>query len=225
MRRAVFFVLALLPALAFAQDHRWELTPTVGYRWGGTVSLYAAAYDPEPRLYEVDLEKGGEVGLRLGLLVSRSFELELMYSRHFSELKDQDGLFGEEPGSTTPPGATETLSTDVATWQLGLVWHLLSGDTRPYLVLAAGQSSISSDTPLPDETATTYGLGVGVKVDMSSRLGMLFELRYNRSDTDADNTVLVEWEHRDCVGTCRYTYGYDADFDQVSLVAGLMIKF
>jgi hypothetical protein len=148
-----------------------------------------------------------------------------MYSHQFSELKDKDGLFGEEPGGTTPEGATGTLSTDVATWQLGLIWHLLRGDTRPYLVAAAGQSTVSSDTPLPDETATTYGLGAGVKIAMSSRLGMLFELRYNISDTDADNTRLVEWEHRDCVGTCQYTYGYDADFEQVSLLAGLIVKF
>lgn len=225
MRRAIFFVLVLVPSVTLAQDHRLELTPTVGYRWGGTVIIDADAYLPEPRLFEVELATGGEVGLRLAFLVSRSLGLELMYSYRFSELRDKNGLFGEEPGGTTPIGAAEPLSTDVATWQLGLVWHVFTGPTRPYFVLAAGQSSITSDTPLPDETALTYGLGAGVKLDMSSRLGMLFELRYNRSNTDADNTRVVEWEHRDCEGTCRYIYGYDSSFEQLSLVAGLVVKF
>ncbi len=228
MRRPIFlilFVLVWLPAETFAQDHRWELTPTLGYRWGGTITVDADAYEPAPRLVEINLETGGEFGLRLGVLLSRSFELELMYSFQSAELKDKDGLFGEEPGGTTPEGVTGTLDTDVATWQLGLTWHILTGSTRPFLTLAAGESSITSDTPLPDETALTYGLGAGVKIAMSSRLGMLFEVRYNRSDTDADNTRLVEWEHRDCEGTCRYLYGYGADFDQVSLVAGLIIMF
>jgi hypothetical protein len=148
-----------------------------------------------------------------------------MYSHQFSELRDKDGLFGEEPGSTTPIGVSDTLSTDVSTWQLGLTWHILKGSARPFITVAAGQSSITSDTPLPDETAVTYGLGAGVKVDMSSRLGFLVEVRYNRSDTDTDNTELVEWEHRDCEGTCEYTYGYENPFDQVSLVAGLIIMF
>ncbi len=225
MRRAIIFVMVLAPAVAFAQNHRLELTPTVGYRWGGTTTLYADAYLPEPRLFNVDLDTAGEVGLRLGVLLTRSFGLELMYSQQFSELRDKDGLFGEEPGSTTPAGVTGTLSTDVATWQLGLTWHILKGSMRPYITVAAGQSKITSDTPLPDETAVTYGLAGGVKVDMSSRLGILVELRYNRSDTDTDNTELVEWEHRDCEGTCQYLYGYENPFDQVSLVAGLIIMF
>lgn len=223
MRRAILFVLVLAPTMAFAQDHRWELTPTVGFRWGGTILLEENAY--QPGLYRVDLANGGDFGLRFGFLMTKRFGLELMYSKEFTELKDKQGLFGEEPGSTTPPGATGTLNTDVSTWELGLTWHILTGKTRPYLVLGVGQSTISSETPLPEETALTVGLGAGVKIEMSSHFGLLFELRYNRSDTDPENTVLVEWEHRDCDGTCQYTYGYDDTFSQTSLAAGLIIAF
>lgn len=225
MRRAILFVLVLVPAMAFAQDHRWELTPTVGFRWGGTVLLEAETNVITTGLHKIDLANGGDFGLRLGFLMTKSLGLELMYSKELTEFKDKQGLFGEVPGSTTPPGATGTLNTEVAMWQLGLTWHLLQGKTRPYLVFAGGQTTIQSESPLPNETAVTFALGAGVKIELSSTLGLLFELRYSRSDTDTDNTVLVEWEHIDCPETCRYIYGYDDTFSQTSLAAGLIIAF
>lgn len=223
MRRVILFVLVFAPAVALAQDHRWELTPTVGYRWGGTILLDENAY--QPGLYEVPFANNGEFGLRFGWLMSRSLELELMYSKQLTEFKDNKGLFGEVPGGFIPEEAMGPLDSDVATWQVGLVWHILTGSTRPFLVFGVGQSTITSVTPLPDETALTLGLGAGVKIDLSGTLGLLFELRYMRSDTDEGNTALLEWEHRDCVGTCQYIYGYDSSFSQTSLAAGLIIAF
>lgn len=223
MRRVLLFVLVFAPAVVFAQEHRWELTPTVGFRWGGTILLEENAY--QPGLYEVPLANNGEFGLRFGWLMSQSLELELMYSKQLTELKDNQGLFGEVPGGFIPEDAIGSLDTDVATWQLGLVWHILTGSTRPYLVFGAGQSTITSNTPLPDETALTLGLGAGVKIELSNTLGLMFELRYFRSDTDEGNTALLEWEHRDCEGTCQYLYGYDSSFSQTSLAAGLIIAF
>lgn len=226
MRRVILFVLMLAPAVAFAQDHRWELTPTVGLRWGGNLLLDENAYYTYlPGLYEVPLANNGEFGLRFGWLMSKSLELELMYSKQLTEFKDNHGLFGEVPGGFMPEDAMGPLDTDVATWQLGLVWHILTGHTRPYLVFGVGQSTITSVTPLPDETALTLGLGAGVKIDLSETLGLLFELRVMRSDTDEGNTVLLEWEYRDCVGTCQYTYGYGDTFSQGSLAVGLIIAF
>jgi hypothetical protein len=225
MRRVFLFVLVLVPTMAAAQDHRWELTPTVGFRWGGTILIDAETNVISTGLHRVDLANGGEYGLRLGFLLSESLGLELMYSKELTEFKDKQGLFGEEPGSTTPPGATGTLNTDVENWQLGLTWTILKGSTRPYLVFAGGQTTITSETPLPKETAFTLALGAGVKVDLSKSLGLLFEVRHSRSDTDQDNTVTVEWEHIDCPQTCRYTYGYDDTFSQTSLTAGLIVEF
>lgn len=223
MRRLVFFMLLIAPVAAMAQEHRFELTPTVGYRWGGSVVLEENAF--QPGVYDVDLATNGELGLRLGYLLTPALGLELMFSWQDTELKDNHGFFGEEPGGLTPAEATGVLDTDVMTWQLGLVWHFMDGPTRPFVLIAAGQSMIDSKTPLPDETALTYGLGVGVKIELSSRLGLLLEARFNRGETDEDNSALVEWEHRDCVGTCSYTYRYDNSFSQGSLVAGLVIAF
>ncbi len=223
MRRLMFFLVFIAPVAALAQEHRFELTPTVGYRWGGSVVLEENAF--QPGVYDVDLATNGELGLRLGYLLTPALGLELMFSWQDTELKDNHGFFGEEPGGTVPAEATGVLDTDVMTWQLGLVWHFMDGPTRPFVLIAAGQSMIDSKTPLPDETAFTYGLGAGVKIELSSRLGLLFEARFNRGETDEDNSALVEWEHRDCVGTCSYTYRYDTSFSQGSLVAGLIIAF
>ncbi len=223
MRRLIFFVLLIFPVAVSAQEHRFELTPTIGYRFGGSMILEENAF--EPGVYEVDFATNGELGLRLGYLMTPALELELMFSRQYTEFKDNQGLFGEDPGGFIPVEATNYLDVDVTTWQLGLVWHLLQGPTRPYLLVAVGQSNIHSVTILPDETALVYGLGAGVKLEFNARLGLLLEARFNWGDTDPNNSAVLEWEHRDCVGTCSYTYRYDDAFDQASLVAGLIIKF
>jgi len=223
MRRLVFFIVLMVSVMASAQEGRFELTPTVGYRWGGSVVVEENAF--KPGVYDVDLATNGELGFRLGFLMTPALELELMFSWQDTELKDNKGLFGEDPAGFIPAEAAGVLDTDVTTWQLGLVWHLMDGPTRPYVLIAAGQSKIDSKTPLPDETALTYGLGVGVKMELSSRLGFLLEARFNRTDTDEGNSALLEWEHRDCTGTCSYVYRYDDSLSQGSLVAGLIISF
>ena len=225
MRRLVLFVLVLAPVMVHAQDHRWELTPTVGWRMSGAIIIDAETNVITTGRHEVDFASGGEYGLRVGFLMSKSLGLEFMFSKQLSEFKDNQGLFGEEPGGTTPPGATGTLNTDVVNWQLGLTWELLHGNTRPYLVFAGGQTTIQTEAPLPEDTVLTLAIGAGVKVRMSDRLGLLFELRYSRSDTDDEKSAVVEWEHIDCPETCRYTYRYDETFEQTSLVAGLIVKF
>jgi hypothetical protein len=223
MRRVILFVLLIIPVVASAQEYRFELTPTLGYRFGGSMVIEENAF--KPGIYEVDFATNGEWGLRLGYFMTPALELELMFSRQYTELKDNQGLFGEDPGGFIPVESTKALDTDVSTWQLGLVWHLMQGPTRPYVLVAAGQSKITSSTLLPDETAVVYGLGVGVKLDFTARFGLLIEGRYNWGDTDESNSASQEWEHRDCVGTCSYVYRYGDSFEQASLVAGLIINF
>jgi opacity protein-like surface antigen len=223
MRRLVVLVTLVLPAMAAAQEHRWELTPTVGTRWGGSIVLEEEAY--KPGTYEVNFSNGGEFGLRLGYNLNPSFEIEAMISHQVTELRDNQGLFGEEPGGFYPQDVTGPLDTDVTSWQVGLLWHFMEGSTRPYLVVAAGQTRIDSDTPLPSDTAFSYGLGAGVKFDMSERLGLLIEARYIRTETDPDVSAAIEWESRDCVGVCRYDYRYDDSMSQTSLAVGLIIGF
>jgi opacity protein-like surface antigen len=223
MRTLIVLVALAVPMVASAQEHRWELTPTVGTRWGGSVVLEEDAY--KPGSYDVNFSNGGEFGLRLGYHLTPAFQLEVMVSHQTTEFRDNQGLFGEEPGGFLPQDVTGALDLEVTTWQVGLLWHLMEGSTRPYLVVAAGQSAIDSETPLPSDTALTFGLGAGVKFDLSDRLGLLLEARYNRSETDPDASATIQWEHRDCVGLCSYEYRYDDSMSQTSLVAGLVIGF
>ena len=45
MRRLIVLVVVLFPALSMAQHSRFELTPTVGYRWGGGIDVYERALE------------------------------------------------------------------------------------------------------------------------------------------------------------------------------------
>ena len=225
MRRlaAVLFVLFGCVAAAGAQDHRFELTPTVGYRWGGSIVIDEDAL--EHRRFDVDLTGEAALGLRFGVLVSRSLEIELMTSYEQAELKDDQGLFGEEPGWVYPPNATGQVDVNLFTWQVGLVWHLMQGNTRPYLVVAAGQTKISPRFPLPDDTVLSLGLGGGVKTRLNDTLGLQFELRYIRNDTSPSVLTVEQLDHQDCTGSCTYTWRYDDGLDQFELGLGLVIRF
>ncbi len=216
-------VLAGIALPAAAQQQRFELTPTVGYRWGGGIVIDEDAL--KHGRFDVDMTGEASLGLKFGFFVSRNFELELMAAFQQAELKDDQGLFGEDPGWVYPPGATGQLDVDVFTWQVGLLWHLLPGDTRPYLLVAAGQSRIDPRFPLPDDTVLSLGLGGGVKTRLSDRLGLRFELRYIRNDTSPSVLTVQQLEHRDCTGSCTYTWRYDDTLDQFELSLGLIVRF
>ncbi len=225
MRRPGILILVLcsVAVTAAGQDHRFELTPTVGYRWGGNIVIDEDAL--RHGSFDVDLTGEAALGLRFGVFVSRSLELELMTSHVQSELKDDQGLFGEDPGWVYPPGATGQLDVNLFTWQVGLLWHLGSGTTRPYLLVAAGQTKVSPKTPLPDDTVLSLGLGGGVKTRLNDSLGLQFELRYMRNDTSPSVLTVEQLEHRDCTGTCTYTWRYDDTLSQMELSIGLVIAF
>ncbi len=218
MRKAAFLLfLLLLPTSLFAQytrgrgryrdtprDNAVELTPFLGYRYGGT--LYADQSD----LFrdDVDLKSSADVGAFLGLpLGDTGMKIELLVSHQQTELEPGGGLFNPN----NPVG-----DIDVTYYQAGvLVPFARSRNATPFVSIAAGIANLDPKFGGVDsENRFSASAGIGVKVPFSPNIGLRLEARgYYTSTSNYDNCTV-----------CRY-YDTNRDLYQGETNLGLVISF
>ncbi|KAB2951322.1 MAG: porin family protein [Thermoanaerobaculia bacterium] len=169
MRRialAALTVALLAPAAASAQGaYRFELTPQVGYRWGGEIS------GDSTELFDADLkiDEGEAFGLTLDIPLSRNLQLELLASQQQTQFTFDEGLFG---------GTFDVADVDVNYYHVGLLFQGGSGEINPFFVASAGITRLDPDVPGADtEDRFSLSLGGGVKVFFNEHVGMRFEGR------------------------------------------------
>lgn len=223
MRRLFTLLLVLTPALTSAQGFRFELTPTVGYRWGGSIEIEERAF--RYSFFDVGVDGSGTYGLRLDIPVSEKFQFELMTSRQDSQLDDGQGLFGEIPSAFVPAGKLNLLAMDLTHYHAGFLWQLGRADFRPFIVMSAGVTHVEPHVALSDDQAFSASIGTGLKMKISDRLGLLFEGRLFWVDTDEEESAVQLIDHKDCTGDCTYTYSYLNDFYQTAVTVGLVFAF
>lgn len=220
MRKYTFLiVLLLLPTSLFAQTDRddwrggrysdtpsvdaFELTPFVGYRWGGTIFADQTFIFGE----DVDVAPSANFGVNLGVpLGDTGLKLELMANRQSSELETGSGLF--EPGD-------EIADIDVTYLHAGLqIPFARSRNAVPYAVVSAGLANLDPKLAgVSSESRFSASAGIGVKVPVSNFLSLRFEGRgyYTSLEDDSDCTI------------CDYYY--NEDFYQGEVNAGLVFSF
>jgi len=224
MRRLVTVgVVLLAPALCMAQMPKYELSAMLGSRWGGSIFVDDQAF--QHREVKVDINDEGAYGLRFGVALAPYLQFELMVNRQDTTLKDESGLFGEEPGGFIPPGETGILDLDLTYYHGGLLWQWVHGDYRWYTVASVGVTHITPSSPLPADTRLSGSLGGGLKLDLSDRLALRFEGRYYLTLTDEGSQATQYFEHQDCEITCYYTWRYDERIVQTELSLGIVLKF
>lgn len=202
-------LVGLLPVAGFAQDgYRYELTPTLSYRFGGSLD------GREAELFDADLETddGAAFGVTFDIPLSRHVQLELLASRQSTDLRFERGLFGVG-GSVA--------DVDVTYYHVGVLWQW--GDTRvsPFVVASAGVANLDPDLPgASSEDRFSISVGGGVKVFLSENVGLRFEGRGFVSDVDGGG----DGRRHD-----RYCYDYDGcyddDFSQGQASVGLIFTW
>ncbi|MCU0224851.1 MAG: hypothetical protein MUF27_12465 [Acidobacteria bacterium] len=165
----VFTLLALgaaeaaLPALAGG----WELTPILGYRYGGS------ARETESGT-EANIQGSVVYGLILNLKAREDGQFEFLYTHQGTELDLKDGYvpFYEEPVQIDPGLAIDTLQFG------GLLFLSPNPRSRPYIVMTLGASLISPEDPdLDGGTYFSGSFGGGWKLYPSKNVGVRLELR------------------------------------------------
>jgi hypothetical protein len=167
MRPTAFaLALAALAAPALADGaYRFEITPQIQYRFGGTLS----GEDNAIADVDLDVNDGEGYGVTFDIPLSRSMQLELLASRQSTELRFDEGLFG---------GNFDVADIDLSYYHAGILFQ--GGDQRvnPFFVASAGATVLSPDVPGADtETRFSVSIGGGVKVFFNEHVGMRFEGR------------------------------------------------
>jgi opacity protein-like surface antigen len=223
MRKLPFLLLLILiPTTLFAQeggDDTWrrrpadrryetrrntfELTPFVGYRWGGTI------FADQTFIFnrDVDVASSANFGVNFALpLGDTGMKLELMANRQSSELETESGLFEPNNG---------VADIDVTYLHAGLqIPFASSRNATPYVVVSAGLANLDPQiSNVSAENRFSASAGVGVKIPMSDVLSIRLEGRGYYTALEDDNNCTV----------CEYFY--NKDFYQGEVNMGLAFSF
>jgi hypothetical protein len=221
MRKFVFVLLLLIvPASLFAQgwrdrgprdryryfnDNTFEVTPFVGYTWGGTV------YSGQTSLFnqDADVASSANFGINLGIPIRPDgMKVELMIDHQSTDFTNGNG------GGLFDP-SHRLGNFDITYYHAGiLVPFNQSYAATPYFIGSAGVATL--DPRRSDVTTATRfsaSAGVGVKVPIQSHAGIRGEIRGFYTSLPNDTTCRL----------CNYTYNRDLFQGQANL--GLYFKF
>lgn len=146
---------------ASAQTHKVELTPFVGYMFGGEVNVWNGS---------MSVKDDMNYGLVLDFVLNRNTELEASYTRMDTELVYDEWQVGKRPIYTT----------SVNVWQFGGQYRFNPTETvRPFVSGTLGFTyygvgdQLDADAPqLSSETFFSMVFGGGVKIFPSERIGI-----------------------------------------------------
>ncbi len=213
-RKLIALLVALLaPAAAFAGGSggstSFELTPTVSYNFGGTISAENSTLSN----FDLDAKDGEAFGITFDIPLAPWVQLELLASRQQTELEYDAGLFGGNLGLA---------DLEVSYYQVGGLFQWGNGQIHPYVVVSLGVTNLAPDVPgAQDENRFSGSVGGGVKIFFTDNIGLRLEGRGFWTVLDGNGND-YSWDN-DCHHNCDY--GYADTFDQGQASAGLIIAW
>ena len=148
-----------------------EITPTVGFRWGGEIR----AEDTTTLDRDAKLEEGHSLGLVVDIPVSKHLQIELLADHQRTGLSNST-LFGP---------TSHEFDLDIDYYHVGALWQWpTSRGVTPYVVGSMGIADLDPRDSFNSSTRRFSGsLGGGVKVPLSPNIGVRFEGRGFYTDT------------------------------------------
>jgi opacity protein-like surface antigen len=198
-----------LPAAVHAQNspYRFELTPTLSYRWGGTL------YGSDSSIFNTDLkvDDSEALGVTFDIPLSSFLQLELLANRQSSNLRFDTGLFG---------GDADVADIDVSYYHVGLLGQWGDRRVSPFFVASLGVTELNPDVAgASSENRFSVSLGGGVKVFFNDHVGMRFEGRGFVTAIDSGSS------NHYCYRSDRNDYCYDNEFVQGQASVGLILAW
>ena len=160
MRRVLFAMMLLFPALSQAQEATAEITAFGGYRFGGT-------FEEEESEARYELKDSPSFGLILNLRHQDPTQWEIFYSQQQTE--------AEYSGAT--PNDPE-VDVELHVLQLGGTYQWDGEVARPYLAATLGGTHVRTrSAESRSDTFFSGSIGVGMKFLPTSRVGIRVEAR------------------------------------------------
>jgi len=203
MSRFLLAVLCLAVAAPLAAQSGIEITPTIGYRFGGTVNSEPGQFSAND-----NLAWGATVGYR----VKPDGLVELVYSRQPTTIR-----FNPDTSATFTVG-------DAAIEFLQLGGALEFGhdpNTKPYFALTLGGTHYSPQNPdLAGEWVFSWGAALGLKTYLSQHIGLRAQARLWMSTLSSDTQFWCTLP-----GGCVIHASNGVFFTQGELSGGVMFVF
>jgi hypothetical protein len=209
MRRLIVLVLLVAPSVALAQGGAFEITPFVGYRWGG--EIHAEDID----LFQADVEvaESEAFGLAVDIPVVAGLEVELLASRQSTELVEDQHLFN--------PSAS-VADVDITYYHVGVLYQWNTGKLSPYITGSLGVGVLDVDAPqVRNESELSGSFGGGLKLYMTPNVGLRFELRGVWTDIGQNDS----WDWEDCEHHEDCWHGDWNNLAQTQASVGLILAF
>jgi hypothetical protein len=199
----------LLPAQAVAQktakDFKVQITPFVGYRFGGT-------FKDDDTEEEYDLDDNSSAGLIINFPSKANTEWEIYYSKQSTEIKTGDLFLG-----------TTVVDMDVEYLHLGGTYLFeRSGESQPYFVATIGATRMEpSGFDTSSETFFSFAAGGGYKYFPDKHFGLRLDGRFIGTFIDSNSKIFCQSNQG---GTCVINTTGKILY-QFELQAGVVFRF
>jgi len=161
-----FALLVIAPAAARGQTV--EITPVVGYRFGGSFTA-GTSTGPQGDFGTYEVDDAASFGVQLGFRVSRDGEIELLYSRQDTRVATGSLFTG-----------TPVFDLVLESWHAGGNYLFKEEDARvrPYIGMGLGITRLlPGPAGLGEETRFSASFAAGAKVWLGRHIGLRFEAR------------------------------------------------
>jgi opacity protein-like surface antigen len=174
----------LLSSSAFGQG-RFEITPMVGISTAGGVDIDVDDIGRE----SFSVGSGFTWGGTLGYYLSRNVQFEIEYARQNSSLA---------PDFTVSPQLPESIDLGVDQILGNLVFQtsVAGGGVKPFFLVGAGaaiftpdNSELAPEDELNSTTRFQWGIGGGVKLYVTDRVGFRFQGRYRPTNVGSQPEI------------------------------------
>jgi len=203
MRRSIQFLMLLpvLPVVATSLAAEVELTPFVGYQFGGGF---------QTREGDLNIDPNANLGLVASVRTRHDGLIEFLYSRQATTLEFEGIL---ETG--------DVFDLTVEYFHFGGLWEIRTDRRRPFLGLTLGATRLDPGASgLDDEWAFSAGISGGLKYFFTDRLALRVEGRGLLSFFNSGGSFLCGFPP----GQCGFVIS-SSSFAQVSVLTGLTFRF
>jgi len=198
-------MLLAVPALASAQDMGTEITPFVGYRFGGT-------FESADATFKYEMQDSSSFGLLLNFRHKGNTQWEILYSQQSSEAQ-YSGAAGPDP----------VVDVDIHVLQLGGTYRGDGEKARPYLAATMGGTHIRTESNgSKSDTFFSGSIGVGMMFLPRSRVGIRVEARAYGTLVDSNSDIFCQTGPNQNICAIRIDGNL---LSQVEVFAGITFRF
>ena len=207
---SVLAILLLSGVPCLSGQSGFELSPTVGYRFGGNIDLVSPTLNPTFRRLEI--ESNPSYGLALNHGIHDNIQLEFQWNRQDTHIN------GRLRATNT---STRLFGAYLDQYHVNFLFHPTDEGARrqPFAILGLGATSFNPRAPLSSRTQFSFALGGGIKYFFVPRIGLRLEAKWTP-------TYLHSNEEWFCNGFDQcYTVSDPVYAQQGEISSGIIFRF